>query len=233
MAKDFSHPKVVESYDEHIRKLIPGYELVHLQIQAILKSRLNIPAKILIAGCGTGFELDYLTQQFPQADFVAFDPSWEMIQKAKKRINDPQCLNRIEFIHGDSAVLTEYEDQFDVVLLILVSHFLDKVSKTQIINDLLKSLKRGGMYLSFDLMAFKYDQQVQQLQYMTQALGLSEKQSQAMVERLEGDFHLISIDQMHQLLKSTGFSKIENFTQILNFFGICALKAPLLNQDIK
>ncbi len=30
MAKDFNHPVVVESYDEHIRKLIPGYELIHL-----------------------------------------------------------------------------------------------------------------------------------------------------------------------------------------------------------
>ncbi|MFI7905129.1 class I SAM-dependent methyltransferase, partial [Acinetobacter baumannii] len=26
MAKDFNSPKVVEGYDVHIRKLIPGYE---------------------------------------------------------------------------------------------------------------------------------------------------------------------------------------------------------------
>ena len=37
MAKDFQSQTVVDGYDQHIRKLIPGYELVHLQIQAILK----------------------------------------------------------------------------------------------------------------------------------------------------------------------------------------------------
>ena len=31
MAKDFNSPKVVEGYDAHIRKLIPGYEVIHLQ----------------------------------------------------------------------------------------------------------------------------------------------------------------------------------------------------------
>ena len=38
MAKDFQSQTVVDGYDQHIRKLIPGYELVHLQIQAILLS---------------------------------------------------------------------------------------------------------------------------------------------------------------------------------------------------
>ena len=36
MAKDFNSPQVVEGYDEHIRKLIPGYELTHQQVDAIL-----------------------------------------------------------------------------------------------------------------------------------------------------------------------------------------------------
>ncbi len=31
MAKDFNSPKVVEGYDVHIRKLIPGYEVIHQQ----------------------------------------------------------------------------------------------------------------------------------------------------------------------------------------------------------
>ncbi len=35
MAKDFNSPKVVEGYDVHIRKLIPGYEVIHQQVDAI------------------------------------------------------------------------------------------------------------------------------------------------------------------------------------------------------
>ncbi len=56
MAKDFQSQTVVDGYDQHIRKLIPGYELVHLQIQAILKTHLPEHAHVLIVGCGTGYE---------------------------------------------------------------------------------------------------------------------------------------------------------------------------------
>ncbi len=37
MAKDFHSATVVAGYDSHIRKLIPGYELVHQHINAIFK----------------------------------------------------------------------------------------------------------------------------------------------------------------------------------------------------
>lgn len=233
MVKDFNHPNVVQSYDEHIRKLIPGYELLHLQIQAILKSHLNAQAKILIAGCGTGYELQYLSQQFPQARFVAFDPASEMLEKAKQGIHDQDRLARIEFLHGDSAVLREYADQFDAALIILVTHFLELDTKTIIFKDIYQSLKNSGICLSYDLMAFEYAQQIEHLHSLTQALGLSEKQSNSMVERLANDFDLISIEQMHQVLKLSGFVKVENFCQILNFYGISAFKSVLPNLKIQ
>lgn len=58
MAKDFNSSKVVNTYNEHIRKLIPGYELVHQQIQALLKAYIaGNQVHLLIIGCGTGYEL--------------------------------------------------------------------------------------------------------------------------------------------------------------------------------
>lgn len=53
MAKDFHSATVVAGYDSHIRKLIPGYELVHQHINAILSSHLPETAQVLVVGCGT------------------------------------------------------------------------------------------------------------------------------------------------------------------------------------
>ena len=86
MAKDFHSAIVVAGYDSHIRKLIPGYELVHQHINAILSSHLPETARILIVGCGTGYELQYLLQQHPQWQFTAIDPSLNMLQQAEKNI---------------------------------------------------------------------------------------------------------------------------------------------------
>lgn len=220
MAKDFNHPKVVEKYDEHIRCLIPGYELVHLQIQSILKARLKDQTKILIAGCGTGYELEYLFEQFPTASFVAFDPSEEMIRNAKRRFEHKKDSSRVKFIVGDTSSLTAYENQFDVALAILVSHFLVATEKKRYFKEIFNSLNDQGILISYDLMKFQNPVQVQQLQYLTQSLSLSEKQSEAMVERLDDDFHLITIDDMQQLLRNSGFHRTEYFTQISNFYGI-------------
>mgnify|MGYP003581945292 CR=1 FL=1 len=222
MAKDFNHPKVVEKYDEHIRCLIPGYELVHLQIQSFLKVKLSPHAKILIAGCGTGYELEYLLKTFPEANFVAFDPSEEMIRNSQRRFEHKKDSSRVKFIVGDTSSLTAYENQFDVALAILVSHFLEAAEKKRYFKEIFNSLNDQGILISYDLMKFQNSAQVQQLQHLTLSLGLSEKQSQMMVERLEDDFELISIQDMQQLLRNCGFSSTECFTQISNFYGVMA-----------
>lgn len=224
MAKDFSHPKVVENYDEHIRKLIPGYELVHLQIQAILRTQLKPNAKIVVAGCGTGYELEYLMHILPEAKVVAFDPSEQMIAQARKRFEHQADLNRVEFYIGDTSILAKYTDQFDAALSILVSHFLTLENKKTYFKAIYSSLKEAGFCLSYDLMQFQHQAQILQLQSLTQSLGLAEKQSQVMIERIADDFDLISIDDMHQLLRHCGFDQTACFAQIANFYGIQSIK---------
>lgn len=224
MAKDFTHPKVVAGYDMHIRQLIPGYELIHLQIQAILKSRIQHDSKILIVGCGTGYELSYLLNLFPNASFVALDPSLEMLQKAKLNIVQPEQLNRIEFLHQTTQALTAYPHCFDVALTILVSHFVAFEEKENFFKDIFKSLKNKGLCLNFDLMKMAQEHYKHALKHATISLGLSENQSTAMLERLDQDFYLISIKELHDLYIQTGFKSVESFTQILSFYGFIAQK---------
>lgn len=223
MAKDFSHPKIVEAYDAHIRNLIPAYELVHLSIQSILTTHLHHEAKILIAGCGTGYELQYLAEQFPNARFVAIDPSTEMIKKAKSRIQNSVSSSRVEFVHGDTSVLEHYPDYFDAALSILVSHFIAEPDKTEFFKQIQQSLVKNGILLTYDLM--RMDAKTQQILFqLTQFNGLTEKQSLNMVERLEEDFALVDSRQMHDLLEKSGFLNMQIFMQIIGFYGFFAFK---------
>lgn len=228
MAKDFNHPKVVENYDEHIRSLIPAYELVHLQIQAILTTHLKSNAKILIAGCGTGYELQYLANQFPEAQFVAIDPSLNMIESAKQRLAKTTDIDRVTFIHGDTSILADdqycYCNEFDAVLTILVAHFLAEPAKTKFFNDLNQSLKKQGVLITYDLM--QMDQCTQQILFhLTQYNGLTEKQSVNMIDRLEDDFALIDAAEMKKNLMQCGFENVHCYMQILGFHGFYAYKA--------
>lgn len=223
MAKDFNHPQVVESYDAHIRKLIPAYELIHLQVHALLKSYMPEHANILIVGCGTGYELRYLTQHFPHWKFTAIDPASNMLEKAKNMFEADQMTN-IQFLNMDTSGLQHQSQHFDAALSILVSHFIPQIDKVGFFQDIYTALNENGLYLSYDLTQIEDQQQLFCLQHLAELTGLAPKQSQAMVDRLADDFDLISNDMMHDLLKCIGFSSVQNFAQVLNYFGIMAIK---------
>lgn len=224
MAKNFNSLQVVEHYDHHIRQLIPGYELVHQQILALLKTYLNDEVKIAVVGCGTGYELNYLLDAFPQAKFIAIDPSLEMLKKAQELVSNRNDLARVEFYQADSSILKKYPDEIDAIVTVLVSHFIPLESKKLFFHDIYNSLKQHGICISYDLMQFQNDFEKLYLFNLVQQTGLNETQSQKMLERLDDDFELIGIQEIQEILKVIGFQKIQTFSQISNFIGLISTK---------
>lgn len=224
MAKDFNHPVVVESYDEHIRKLIPGYELIHLQVHALLKTYLPQQAHILVVGCGTGYELQYLAEQFPQWNFTAIDPAPNMIDKAKQHIDGLGLSSRIECIVGDTSILRNIDTTFDAALAILVSHFVPVESKLDFFKDISNSLSNTGLCLSVELTQFENEQQLDSLKTLTLDSGLHEKQVEVMADRITQDFALIRPDEIIDLYKQAGFALVKSFAQVLSYYGFIGLK---------
>ena len=224
MAKDFQSQTVVDGYDQHIRKLIPGYELVHLQIQAILKTHLPEHAQVLIVGCGTGYELSYLLAQHPTWSFTAVDPSLTMIEKAQQLLSEThRDLTRVHFVHGDTTALQE-SAQFDAALAILVAHFIPLEAKPFFFADILRCLKNQAILLSYDLMSSSDDTELKVLQTLCQSNGLTVVQSEKMIERLQQDFYLVSVSQMRELLTKVGFHEVRTYSQLLNYYGFFAQK---------
>lgn len=187
MAKDFNSPKVVEGYDEHIRKLIPGYEVIHQQVDAILQSVLKPNAHILIVGCGTGYELEYLLKRHPNWKFTAVDPSLTMLQKAQEQVELLDKSSQVTFVHGETSALP-LENCFDAALSILVAHFIADEIKPVFFKDIYDRLKEKAVLLTYDLMTCVNPQQLQALRYLCLDQGLTEDQCQKMLERMAQDF---------------------------------------------
>ncbi|MFP6842601.1 MAG: class I SAM-dependent methyltransferase [Acinetobacter sp.] len=224
MAKDFKSQSVVDGYDLHIRKLIPGYEVVHQQIQALLKTYVKEHAHILIVGCGTGYELGYLLQLFPHWTFTATDLSTTMLEKAKQYIQPLNASHRVQFILSDVTELKN-EQSYDAALSILVTHFVSFQYKSNFFEAIYESLKLQGIFITFDLTKIKSDQELEILKHVCEANGLTTSQSAAMIERLEDDFYPLSEQETFEQLKLSGFDFVERFTQILSYQGYLAIKA--------
>ncbi|OUC58537.1 class I SAM-dependent methyltransferase [Acinetobacter seifertii] len=223
MAKDFNSPKVVEGYDEHIRKLIPGYEVIHLQVDAILQSVLKPNAHILIVGCGTGYELEYLLKRHPDWKFTAVDPSLTMLQKAQEQVELLDKSSQVTFIHGDTSALP-LEACFDAALSILVAHFVADDIKPTFFKDIYDRLKEKAVLLTYDLMTCINPMQLQALRYLCLAQGLTEEQCQKMLERMAQDFFSLTTEGYIKLLEKTGFESVQPYAQILTYQGFIAKK---------
>lgn len=223
MAKDFNSLKVVDGYDQHIRKLIPGYEVIHLQVDAILQSMLPPNAHILIVGCGTGYELEYLLKRHPNWKFTAVDPSLTMLQKAQKQVELLGKSFQVTFVHGETSALP-LENCFDAALSILVAHFIEDEIKPVFFKDIYDRLKEKAVLLTYDLMTCVNPQQLQALRYLCLAQGLTEEQCQKMLERMDQDFFSLTTEGYIKLLEKAGFERVQSYTQILTYQGFIAKK---------
>ncbi|MGR2825325.1 class I SAM-dependent methyltransferase [Acinetobacter sp. 1124_18A] len=223
MAKNFNNPKVVEGYDEHIRKLIPGYEVIHQQVDAILQSVLPQNAHILIVGCGTGYELEYLLKRHPNWKFTAVDPSLTMLQKAQEQVELLDKSSQVTFVHGETSALP-LENCFDAALSILVAHFIVDDIKPTFFKDIYDRLKENAVLLTYDLMTCVNPQQLQALRYLCLAQGLTEEQCQKMLERMAQDFFSLTTEGYIKLLQKTGFESVQSYAQVLTYQGFIAKK---------
>ena len=113
------HAKI---YDEKIRKVIRGYEEMHDLSYYLLKCTLTPNASILVSGSGTGQEaITYATGQ-DGWHIIGVDPTLEMVQSAKNKIEQLKFENRINVIEG--KVENIEDSNFDAATSILVMQFL-------------------------------------------------------------------------------------------------------------
>jgi len=188
-----------------------------------LQSVLPPNAHILIVGCGTGYELEYLLKRHPNWKFTAVDPSLTMLQKAQEQVELLGKSSQVTFVHGETSALP-LENCFDAALSILVAHFIADDVKPAFFKDIYDRLKENAVLLTYDLMTCINPQQLQALRYLCLAQGLTEEQCQKMLERMAQDFFSLTTEGYIKLLQKTGFESVQPYTQILTYQGFIAKK---------
>lgn len=138
------------TYDQQWAKLAPIRDALNLLIAAVL-SDLPDNARILCVGAGTGAEILYLAQRFPQWHFTAVDPSAPMLAVCRRRAEENGIASRCAFHCGYLDSLPPSED-FDAATSILVSQFiLEKAARSDFFRTIAARLRPSGQLISADL----------------------------------------------------------------------------------
>lgn len=110
------------SLSRHARPRTPARALHHLFPHAVLDARLDRPAEILVAGCGTGQHALQVASRFRHTNVLAVDLSRRSLAYGVRQSRGLPGVDHIRFLHGDLMELGGGERRFDVIESIGVLH---------------------------------------------------------------------------------------------------------------
>lgn len=142
--------KQASSYDQQWHNLSPINAALHLLTHSVL-AELPPQARILCVGAGTGAEILYLAQKFPEWHFTAVEPSTAMLEVCRQRAAELGIASRCLFHPGYLDALPPTE-AFDAATAFLVSQFiLEPPVRSTFFQGIAERLGPGGILVSSDL----------------------------------------------------------------------------------
>ena len=202
-------------YDERIREIIPGYEVMHEIAKHLLGENTKRKATILVAGVGTGHETIAYAQSRPEWEIVGFDPSKEMISAAREKISPLKIRNRIKLIQGTIEDI-EQNNLFDGAASILVMQFLpDNGDKQNYLNEISKRLQIDAKIILIDLEGLKYYENYNIFISAWKAHQSATRKDKDQIDRdfdhVDKNLEFVPEERLRELLTNAGFSNIHKF----------------------
>ena len=214
-------------YDEKIRKVIPGYQVIHELVRYLLEDNLPSTAKVLIAGTGTGQEILAYSKNNPEWLLVGFDPTESMLSVAKQKVQNGSLEKRVKLIQG--FIHDVDESGFDAATTILVMQFLpDNGAKQQYLNEISSRLKSSAKLILVDLEGDKESVEYKLFISAWKAHQLSTREDEQQViedfEHIDRDVQFVPQHRIETLLDKAEFSNIQKFYKAYLFGGYIATK---------
>jgi tRNA (cmo5U34)-methyltransferase len=212
------------AYDAKIRKLIPGYALLHALSLELLDEALPERATVLVAGSGTGTELAALHARCPAWQLTGVEPSADMMAQAAMRLEEACAHGRVTLVNAALSAEVLPEAVFDAATALLVVHFLpDDGQKAEFLAALARALRPGGMVLIADLCGRHGDAAFDRLFRVWRHQQTKLGRPQASIERdfqlLRTQVYPVTPHRLAALLVAAGFSRPQPYFQALGIIG--------------
>lgn len=222
-------PEHAAAYDQRFAKLAPMRDALHLLISAVFAD-LPAEARILCVGAGTGHELVYLAQKFPQWLFAVVEPSAPMLEVCRRKADERGITSRCVFHEGYVDALPPSES-FDAATSLLVSQFiLAPDDRTAFFRAIARRLRPGGYLVSADLASDTASETYQSLLEvwirLMRETGSAPEQLEKMRVTYGRDVAVLPADQVSDIIASGGFERPVLFLQTCLIHAWFAQRTP-------
>ena len=223
----WEHPKALD-YNDTIRRRIIGYDTIFQLMADIVQVNNSNPNRFLIVGAGGGQELSTFIRLFPNAQYVAIDPSENMLHVAKLRLAEEQLKARVEYF-TEALERVFFDEKFDIATCHFVLHFLQTIEqKKSLIEAIAKNLVSGGMafFSSFNTaLGDVHDEKMMQAWRIAMLRnGVTEKQWLAFKQSFGESLIPIRTEEMMELFKQAGFTNMKLYFKAYSIEAFCMEK---------
>lgn len=204
------------AYDQRFANLSPIRDALHLLISAVFAD-LPAEARILCVGAGTGAELIYLAQKFPQWRFAVVEPAAPMLEVCRRKAEACGITSRCVFHEGYLDSLPP-SVAFDAATSLLVSQFiLAPEARAGFFRTIADRLRPNGYLVSADLASDINSSTYQSLLEVWIRLMRETGSPPEHLEKLRvvygRDVAVLPLEQVSSIIASAGFATPVLFLQ--------------------
>ena len=206
------------SYDQGNAKLAPLTSALHFLIRTVLYD-LPANAHVLCVGVGTGVELMYLAEAFPQWQFTAVEPAAAMLDICRQKVEENGLSSRVRFHEGYLDSLPT-ADLFDAATCLLVSHFLLKPEDIgQFFSQVALRLRPNGYFINAaiasDQSTADYDNLLEVWLRMLKSCDMPAEHTEKLPELYRKEVAIRPLPEIKSLMMANGFKEPVLFFQTL------------------
>lgn len=223
MSKDNSTPISSNEYDEEISNTLPYYNDFFEQTFDVVEQFGFEKINWLDLGCGTGILEEKALRRFNDVSFVLVDPSAEMLKQVQKKLKKEsmKCV-----CCGSDSI--DFESDFNVVTAIQSHHYMKEPDRVRAIDNIFKSLKEGGIFISFENVIpdddYIKNNELKRWGKYQISHGKTEEEAKEHNARCGVDYYPITVDKHREILKNAGFKHVHVFWYSYMQMGIYAIK---------
>jgi len=208
--------KQAASYDQQWGKTAPINSALHLLTSAVFAG-LPSNANVLCVGAGTGTEILYFAQRFPEWRFTAVEPSTAMLKVFRNRAEEYGVISRC-VLHSGYLDSLPSGKSFDAATAFLVSQFtLDQKERSSFFRSIASRLCPGGILVSSDLAGdldiTPYRDLLDVWFQMMRNIGIPSEGIEKMREAYRRDVAVLSPQTISEIISLGGFDSPVLFFQ--------------------
>ncbi|MGN0528734.1 MAG: class I SAM-dependent methyltransferase [Eubacterium sp.] len=212
-----------KAYDSKRRKFIPCFDDYYISSTKFIAEVISPPKRILDLGAGTGLLTRFWYNEFPKANYVLDDISFEMLNVAKKRFSDAQ---NVYYATNDYSKALPDGD-FDAVISALSIHHLDNRSKQSLFNIVFDRLPKDGVFVNYDMFNADTEEMTEQYNRYWENTVLNCGLPPADIEHWKKGRSIdreCSVNEEIAMLKNAGFKNVNCIYSSIKFGVILAIK---------